>query len=103
MRAIRAKLKNRAGETLSEVLIALLIAALALTILANMISASSKMILDSRRRLENYYSDVGAADVPEKTATISVGEQPLDFEITLHTKKLGNKDVYSYVSGGGGT
>ncbi len=100
MNRVSKKLKSRAGETLSEVLIALLIAALALTILANMISASSKMVLDSRGSLEKYYEAQG--EPADSTAAVTWGDKSLSFSVTVYTKKLGNKDVFSYVCQNGG-
>lgn len=52
-----AKLSGRSGETLAEVLIALLIAALAMTMLAAAISSSAKMITKSKQKMEQYYSE----------------------------------------------
>lgn len=49
------KLRNKAGETISETLVALLIAALALVMLAGAISAASHMVTNSRNRLNGYY------------------------------------------------
>ena len=51
---IARKLKSRAGESLGEVLIALLIAALALTMLAAVISSSSKIITQSKKKMADY-------------------------------------------------
>jgi hypothetical protein len=51
------KLKNTAGESLSEVLIALLIAALAMTMLASAISSTSKILTKSKTSLESYYAE----------------------------------------------
>lgn len=55
MKRLRKKLKSLSGETLTETLVALLIAALALTMLAGAIAASSNVINKSRDRLEKYY------------------------------------------------
>lgn len=101
MSGVSEKLKSRAGETLSEVLIALLIAALALTILANMISASSKMVLDSRSSLEKYYQAQGETTTGG-TAAVTWGDNSLTFPVSVHANKLGNKDVLSYVCLNGG-
>lgn len=53
---IRKRLKSNAGETIAEVLIALLIAALALTMLASVISASTRIISQSKAKLADYYA-----------------------------------------------
>ena len=49
-------LKSQAGETISEVLIALLISSIALVMLASMISATNSMVGKSNRKMEEYYS-----------------------------------------------
>ncbi|MDO5491496.1 MAG: hypothetical protein Q4F96_03740 [Bacillota bacterium] len=53
---LKKRIRSRAGETIAETLVALLIAALALTMLAGAVSAASNMIRDSRTALNNYYS-----------------------------------------------
>ena len=59
MKRLRAnlskKLKGNAGESLAEVLIALLIAALALTMLASVISSAARMITQSKDTMANYF------------------------------------------------
>ena len=50
------KLKSRAGETLSETLVAVLISALALTMLAGAITSSANAVEKSRKKLDTYYS-----------------------------------------------
>ena len=57
MRKLQAtvkKLKRNNGETISEVLIALLVAALAIVLLAGMINASATMIEKSKEKNEKY-------------------------------------------------
>ncbi len=49
------KLKAQAGESIAEVLIALLIAALALTMLASVISTSARIINQSKSKMAAYY------------------------------------------------
>ena len=50
------KLRSRAGESIAEVLIALLISALALTILASMITASKNALERSKKKMDDYNS-----------------------------------------------
>ena len=52
---IAAKLKGNRGESLAEVLISLLIAALAMTMLAYAISSTSRIITKSKEKMEKYY------------------------------------------------
>ncbi len=98
MKKIRSKLQSRQGETISEVLIALLIAALALTILASMISASSNIVVTSRRVLENYYS--AAPEATSGKATVACEDVSISFDVSLYKNRLGNKEVFSYVMKG---
>ena len=76
---IAEKLKRKSGETLAEVLIALLIAALALTMLASTIASSSKMITQSKQKMESYYA-----------ANDSLAEKSGDSKLTM-TLKLGGE------------
>lgn len=78
---IAAKLGQKSGETLAEVLVALLIAALALTMLASMIASSTKLINQSKQKMESYYA-----------ANDSLAEKSGDGELTM-SLKLGESDV----------
>ena len=49
------KLRSQAGETIAEVLVALLISSVALIMLASMISATSSMVTRSKTAMEAYY------------------------------------------------
>ena len=73
MKKLKKKLKSLSGETLTETLAALLIAALALTMLAGAISASSNVINKSRDRLEKYYeANEEPSGVVQRTTGTSV-------------------------------
>ncbi|MBQ7692603.1 MAG: hypothetical protein IJT29_03230 [Oscillospiraceae bacterium] len=66
---ILAKLRGRAGESISETLVALLVAALALVMLAGAVSSGSNVINRSRQKLRTYY------DINEKiTKRISTAD-----------------------------
>lgn len=54
MKRLFKKLSSRRGESIAEALIGLLIAALALTLLAGMIGASSHMVLNSKKNMADY-------------------------------------------------
>lgn len=56
LRAARKKLGGRGGETLAETLVALLISALAIVMLAGMITSSADMIHVSDRAFDEYYA-----------------------------------------------
>ena len=55
MKKASRKLKSRAGESIGETLVALLISALALVMLAGAISATGRMITASDKQLGKYY------------------------------------------------
>ena len=55
LHTLGAKLKSRAGDSLAEVLIALLISALAIVMLANMIVVSTTMVNRSKDYFDTYY------------------------------------------------
>lgn len=72
------KLRNRRGETMVESLIAVLIASLAMAGLAGMVASSTKMIRDSRTRLEAYYSANNA--VAEQKVSAAADEGSFGFK-----------------------
>lgn len=59
---LSSKLKSTAGESIAEVLIALLIAALALTMLASVISTSARIITSSKAAMNTYYEQRNELD-----------------------------------------
>ena len=54
MDRIVKKLKNNSGESIAELLISILISVLGITLLAIMIQTSSKLILNSKKKIEEY-------------------------------------------------
>ncbi len=88
MKKLRAslskKLKGNGGESIAEVLIALLIAALALTMLASVITTAAKTITKSKKQMDAYYTanewlSVHSATDIDKTWTVYVVEgKPAD-------------------------
>ena len=59
---MRRKLKSTAGESLAEVLVAMLIVALATMLLVVMINASASMDAAARRYDEKFYEDLSNAE-----------------------------------------
>lgn len=55
MRRAIGRLRSRRGETLTEVLVSTLIAAVALTMLASMVTTGARLVTQSRDRLAEYY------------------------------------------------
>jgi len=96
------KLKKHTGETIAEVLIALLISTIGLLMLATMISSSGNSIARSRTLLENYYS--APAETPG-TAQVAVfnnkraDNQPYTYTVNTISKSLGGKTVIAYSDG----
>ena len=50
------KLKSRAGESIAETLVALLISALALLMLAGAVSSAARVVTGSSNKLKEYYA-----------------------------------------------
>lgn len=67
MKKILTKLRSSAGESIAETLIALLISALAMMLLAGMISSTNNLVRTSETKMNNYYDDTqkttGTADI----------------------------------------
>ena len=107
---LKQKLQSRAGESIGETLVSLLIAALALVMLAGAISASSGVIMKSRDKLNDYYSaNEEASGVVKMTSggstvtdgitiednTRTISDQ--SFKVTYYKNdKFGKKTVVAY-------
>lgn len=103
MAKVIQKLKSDSGETIAELLIALLISSLALIMLAGMINASANMVSTSRKTLEDYYGST-----PENstgTATIKFTGEIFDspVSIQIYKEKIGSQEVSYYTPAGGTT
>ena len=98
-------LKSKAGESISEVLIALLISSLALVMLASMISSTNSMVGKSKSKMEEYYSqneeleNIHVSPRPTSSITISISgsniqisPSPVPYEVN---STLGSA-VYAY-------
>lgn len=59
---ITARLRSKAGESIAETLVALLISALALVMLAGAISSAARIIKESNVAAENMYNNAGQPD-----------------------------------------
>ncbi len=69
LKQARTKLTGQGGESIGEVLIATLISAVALTMLASMLITSSRLISQSREKLESYYQKNNALVMQQSTDT----------------------------------
>ncbi len=64
---MKKKLHNRRGDSIAEVLVALLISSLALVMLASMITSSARMITASKAKLNEYYRETEALCTYQQT------------------------------------
>ena len=110
---LKEKLNSRKGESIGEVLVALLISALALVMLASMITASTRMIQSSRDKLNEYYlanntltdrpetgSGSGTVTIKEGGAVVKLDVGSTDGTISVkyykNDKAPANTQVVSY-------
>ena len=102
MKKMMKKLKSQAGETIAEVLIALLISTIALLMLAAMINSSSNSILTARNTMQAYYSAAGESGTGKVNITLKSSDgttQLAEYKenaVTTATKTLGGKTILSY-------
>ena len=91
------KLRSERGDSLAEVLIALLISAVALVMLATMISTSSSMTRESKKTMDKYYQGIDSltlrGSAPEGTVTLTG-------TVSFYRKNEGGKVIVSYTSAG---
>ena len=71
MKKILNKLREKRGESISEVLIGLLIAAAAVMLLAGMVNASTVLVQRSRDRMDAYYAQNNALNALLETTADS--------------------------------
>ena len=98
-----SKLQNNRGDSIAEVLVALLISALALVMLASMITSSSKMILSSKTKMNAYYSESSnyaspSADGGQVTITVDIdkGEDNPVKECGINYYKTSNDEISGF-------
>ncbi len=101
------KLRSDAGETITEVLVSLLISAIALAMLASMIQASANMITTSKDKLGLYYDANNNLGTQTTSSTDTHPTLELKYTnssfatkkytLTLYeNKEIGNTTVISY-------
>ena len=81
------KLRSKAGETIAEVLVALLVSSLGLVILAQMINASANMIKNSEVKMQEYYSENNKLAKQDQSEADGTGT----LKITLNGASEGEK------------
>lgn len=108
MKKIMSKLRSRAGETFSEVLIALLIVALSAFLLSALVTSSGQVDMAVRRADESFYDSVSELEKRDTTTpsegelTVKVSEAEVkntDGTTPIFVKES-QVDVYIYKSGG---
>lgn len=89
----RRRLKNRGGETITEVLVALLISALALTMLAAMVASASRMVDASRDSLDAYYKAenglAASSGAPSGTGRATLSGEETGWDVTYYSNGNG--------------
>ena len=104
---IGKKLKSRSGESIGEVLVAVLISALALALLAGMVVSASRIVTQSKQALGRYVAAENALTMQsgegtsgQVTITDSTGAAD-SVAVLYYTERIGGKDVTSYRIGKG--
>lgn len=102
-RRVLQRLQSKAGESIAEVLVALLIAAVALMMLASMISSTVSIVNKSKIKMDDYYTNNTVLELqtaPKETVSITIGssdgavsETPT---VELYENETFNKKVYAY-------
>ncbi len=99
------KLKSSNGETISETLVATLIAALSMVMFASMVIASKNIISNSKSVMENYYScnskmmtsrASGGGEVKTESVKIIFTNPPVyanDFETDLYSNQMADGSI----------
>ena len=102
---IITKVKSRAGETIAEVLVALLISSVALVMLAGMIASTTSMVTQSKSKMEDYYEANETLETQTETTgpSFSIQISDEDNAIDVQVEKLPGfkneilgKTVYAY-------
>jgi len=103
MKHIKKKLKSCAGESLAETLMAVLVIALALTMLAGMITATTNIVTKSRDKMTKYYEENARLEKmtgDKKNLTLSItGTEAEKIEVTVTAftnEEFGNTPVIAY-------
>lgn len=102
MKAMKNKLKSQKGETLVELLAAILISALSVALLMSGVAASIQMIRKSDETDDRFYQALSAAENRETPvaegvdATPQVKVQEGEREVPLPVQVYGTEELYSY-------
>ena len=100
MRRVIGKLRSSRGESLTEVLISTLIAAVALVMLASMVATGANLVEQSKDRLTAYYEagNALAAQEPETDGPTIELELKDEEDTAVYLRADGNKiEAYVFV------
>jgi len=100
----KAKLWSQSGETIGETLVALLISALALMMLAGAVSAATNMVVRSKAKTTEYYTEDAklmnaVSGAKSTTVTLTDSENSVSQTVTANYAEnttLGGVDVIAY-------
>ena len=98
---IARKLRSRAGESIAETLIGLLIASLALVMLAGAIATATRLVLTSKDKMDRYYLADGAmashdGDSTRASVTLTDGSVTQMVPVEIYTNNVFASPVYAY-------
>lgn len=110
---VKKKLKNNNGESLSEVLIAVLISTLGMVLLAGMITSSVNIVTKNKTAFDSYVTAENDLVDPENktddttiivsSGTITFSEkltaatpENMSVNVSAYSATLGNKKIYTY-------
>ena len=105
MNRLKQKLRSRKGESLAEVLISTLIAAVALVMLASMITTSARLIRNSQEKMTAYYGKDSAlaeqkpADTDPDTSTVTVTISGDAGDATVLVPGKSQTNIYYFTNG----
>lgn len=103
MKNVMKKLHNRKGESLAETLVAVLVIALALTMLAGMITATANMVNKSKSKMNEYYTENARLEQMTVDGTLNMkltGDVSVDVTVSQTTNNtFSNKPVIAYEIG----
>lgn len=111
MKNVLAKIRSRSGESLAEVLVAMLIILLAALLLMSMVSASGNIDMQVKEQDSSFYDalsqlekkDGAESEAGEVTVTDETGTQIITIDVTVYTQdgmRAYEKDVPAAGPGG---
>lgn len=99
MKKVFSKLKSRLGETFTEILVALLIVALASMLLVSMYSASGSIDMATREQDKEFYEAISQVEKMEGTGdpgtiTVSGGGTNIEINVNVYSDTDGTLKAY---------